>query len=103
MKRTEISRYCEFIAGVVSEHPEGIGISRLHQILSARCGNISRRTLQRRLERLTRDGRIAAEGRNVARIYRPRTFARVHRVKEPDAHYDVEIAQVPVSREGEEI
>jgi hypothetical protein len=105
MKRTEISRHCEFIAGVVSEHPDGIGISRLHQALSVHCGDINRRTLQRRLERLTRDGRITAEGRNIARVYTSRATARplVHRVKEPGAYYDIEIVHVPVSREGEEI
>jgi hypothetical protein len=105
MKRMEISRHCEFIAGVVSEHPEGIGIAELHRTLSARCGNINRRTLQRRLKRLTRDGRIAPEGRNVARIYKSGAIARPpgQRVKEPDTHYNVEIVHVPVSREGEEI
>ncbi len=105
MRWIEISRQCEFIAGVVSEHPEGIGIGELHRALSARCGETNRRTLQRRLERLTRDGRITAEGRNTARIYKSRAVARapVHRVEEPGAHYDVEIVHVPVSREGEEI
>ena len=103
MKRTEISRHCEFIAGVVSEHAEGIGIARLHQALFARGGNINRRTLQRRLARLARDGRISAEGRNSARVYRSRAIAPVHRVEEPGAHYDVEIVHVPVSREGKEI
>jgi hypothetical protein len=101
----EISRHCEFIAGVVSEYPEGIGIARLQQTLSARCENINRRTLQRRLERLTRDGRIAPEGRNVARVYKPRVVVRTpgRRIKEPDALYNTEIIPVPLSREGEEI
>ena len=103
MKRIEIFRHCEFIAGVVSEHPEGIGITRLHQVLSARCGNINRRTLQRRLERLIRDGRITAVGQNVARVYRSRAITPIHRVEEPGANYDVEIAHVPVSQEGNEI
>jgi hypothetical protein len=105
MKRTEISRHCEFIAGVVSEHPEGIGIGGLHRTFSARCGEINRRTLQRRLERLARDGRITAEGRSTARIYKSRAAARVpvRRVEEPGAHYGTEIIHVPLSREGEEI
>ena len=105
MKRIEISRHCEFIAGVVSEHPEGIGIAGIHRTVCARCGQISRRTLQRRLERLARDGRIAAEGRSSARVYKSRAIARVpvHRVEGPGAHYGTEIVHVPVSREGEEI
>ncbi|MDR2014259.1 MAG: Fic family protein [Azoarcus sp.] len=105
MKQMEISRHCEFIAGVVSEHPEGIGIAGLHQTFTARCGNINRRTLQRRLERLARNGRIAAEGRNVARVYKTRTIARppARRVEEPEAPYGVEIIHVPVSGEGEKI
>jgi hypothetical protein len=105
MKRIEISRHCEFIAGVVLEHPEGIGISRLQQALSARGGSINRRTLQRRLARLVRDGHVAPEGRNIARIYKPGAVARppVRRLEEPGARYDDEITHVPVSREGEEI
>jgi hypothetical protein len=105
MKRLEISRHGEFIAGIVSEHPEGIGITGLHRTFSARCGNINRRTLQRRLERLIRDGRIAPEGRNTARVYKSRDIAHPSglRVKEPDTHYNVEIVHIPVSREGEEI
>jgi len=58
MKQVEISQHCECIAGMVSEHPEGIGISALQQALAVRCGNINRRTLQRRLVRLVRDERI---------------------------------------------
>jgi hypothetical protein len=101
----EISRHCEFIAGVVSEHPEGIGIVGLHRALSVRYGNINRRTLQRRLARLTRDGRITPEGQSAARVYKSRAIARPPgwRVKEPDAHYGIETIHVPLSREGEEI
>lgn len=105
MKQIEIFRHCESIVGVVSEYPEGIGISRLQQALSVHCGSINRRTLQRRLEILVRDGRIAPEGRNAARIYRPGAVARlpVRRLEEPGGRYSVETIQVPVSREGEEI
>ena len=105
MKQTEISRHCEFIAGVVSEHPEGIAIAGLHQAFFARCGNISRRSLRRRLERLARDGRVVAEGRNAARVYRYKAVTRppIQRVEEPGARYDVETIHVPLSREGEEI
>jgi len=103
MKQIEISRHCEFIAGVVSEHPEGLGISVLQQAHAARCGSISRRTLQRRLRRLVLDGRITVESRNAAYVYKSRAIARLPRVEEPGAHYGVEIVHVPISREGEEI
>jgi len=103
MKQVEISWHCEFIAALVSEYPEGIGISVLEQAFARRCGNVSRRTLQRRLERLIQDGRITAEGQNVARVYKSRVTARRHRVEEPGANYDDEIIHVPVSWEGEEI
>jgi hypothetical protein len=105
MKQIEISWHCESIVSVLSEYPEGIGISRLQQVLSTRCGSIGRRTLQRRLERLARDGRVAHEGQNAARLYRPGAFARLpaRLLEEPGAHYRVDIVHVPVSREGEEI
>ena len=114
MNRTADTRTYESILALVSEYPEGIGISALCQALSARAVNLNRRTLQRRLAQLVREGRLATEGRNVACVYKfvaPATpvvapaalatpFAPVRYLEGPRSVYEV---YVPLSDEGAEI
>ncbi|MDR1229391.1 MAG: Fic family protein [Azoarcus sp.] len=105
MNRTANAREFEMIVAMVAEHPEGIGISGLHEAISARFGNINRRTLQRRLVYLVKCGRIVDEGRSVARVYKPRAPASpapggAWRVAGPGASYE---PYVPVSSDGAEI
>ncbi len=54
------------IAAEISRHREGIGIVELSKVFA---GIVSRRTLQRRLIRLTRKGHISAKGEGRARTY----------------------------------
>ena len=50
------------IASIITEHPEGIGISVLEKELEQRSGLVvNRRTLQRRLGRLVKDKRAVHE------------------------------------------
>ena len=58
------------IERVITEHPEGIGISALERILAPRLPKMNRRTLQRRLKRLVEDGLIITEGESIALVYR---------------------------------
>jgi hypothetical protein len=91
------------ILATVAEYPGGVGISTLHDAIVARRGPINRRTLQRRLARLARDGRILGEGRSVARLYKPVTFESLlsaWKVAEPGSVYEL---YVPLSAEGAEV
>ncbi|MDR2093000.1 MAG: Fic family protein [Azoarcus sp.] len=101
MNQAASSRELEAIVAVVAGHPEGIGISGLHDAL----GGINRRTLQRRLAHLVESGRIVGEGQSVARIYKPSLPVSpepesVRHMAEPGAGY---AAYVPVSSAGAEI
>jgi hypothetical protein len=104
VNRATSAREFEAIVAVVAGHPEGISISGLHEALSARAGNINRRTLQRRLAYLAERGRILGEGQSVARVYKPcapvSPVQHVRRVAEPGSGY---APYVPVSSDGAEI
>lgn len=64
----------EIIASIITEHPEGIGISALEKVLEQRSDLVvNRRTLQRRLGRLVKDKRAVTEGESTARVYKPIT------------------------------
>ncbi|MDR0700973.1 MAG: Fic family protein [Azoarcus sp.] len=101
MNQATSARELEAIAAVVAEHPEGVGISGLHEAL----GGINRRTLQRRLAHLVKSGRIIGEGQSVARVYKPRIRVSpapesARHMAEPGAGYE---AYVPVSSAGADI
>lgn len=55
---------------VISEYPEGLGISALEKELVKHLPSINRRTLQRRLKRLQDDNRIITEGESIALVYK---------------------------------
>jgi hypothetical protein len=59
------------IEQVISEYPEGIGISALEKALALHLPKaLNRRTLQRRLERLLAEKRIVTEGESIALVYK---------------------------------
>jgi hypothetical protein len=60
----------DLIERVVSEYPEGIGISALEQALAPHLLKVNRRTLQRRLQRLLQENRIISEGESIALVYK---------------------------------
>ena len=61
----------DLIEQVISDYPEGIGISALEKALALHLPKaLNRRTLQRRLERLLADKRIATEGESIALVYK---------------------------------
>lgn len=85
------------ILAEVARHPDGISVDALAEALA---GLISRRSLQRRLVELVTQKRLVAAGATQARIYKlPALHAK------PDAREqtpEVE-AQIPLSKEGDEI
>jgi hypothetical protein len=71
MSRIVPAEEFDLIEQVISECPEGIGISALEKALALHLPKaLNRRTLQRRLERLLADKRIATEGESIAMVYK---------------------------------
>jgi len=71
MSRIVPAEEFDLIEQVISEYPEGIGISALEKALALHLPKVlNRRTLQRRLERLLADKRIATEGESIAMVYK---------------------------------
>ena len=71
MSRIVPAEEFDLIEQVISEHPEGIGISALEKALALHLPKaLNRRTLQRRLERLLADKRIVTEGESIALVYK---------------------------------
>jgi hypothetical protein len=70
MSRLVLADELDLIERVVSEYPEGIGISALEKTLAPHFPKVNRRTLQRRLQRLVRENRIISEGESVALVYK---------------------------------
>ena len=102
MPRIVSNKELNVIEQVISEHPEGIGISALEKALSPQLENINRRTLQRRLKNLQKNNRITTEGKSIALAYRTaRSVANTVNRPKSDSSLkgDVEM-YVPVSPEG---
>jgi CRP-like cAMP-binding protein len=70
MSRIVPAEELDLIERVISEHPEGLGISALERALANHLPDINRRTLQRRLKRLQEDRRIVTEGESIALMYK---------------------------------
>ncbi|NNK94691.1 MAG: Fic family protein, partial [Desulfobacterales bacterium] len=66
MSRLVSAEELELIEKVISEHPEGIGISALEKALADYLPGLQRRTLQRRLKRLLEEKRIITEGESIS-------------------------------------
>jgi hypothetical protein len=90
------------LEALIIQHPEGIGVEALSQILESR---ISRRTLQRRLALLVEQQRICTEGGGRTLRYQPISRA-IHRTLTEKIAVDDQVSReiyVPLSHEGEEI
>jgi len=60
------------IESIIANHPGGIGISALEELLAQQLtSTLNRRTLQRRLERLVENRRVVTAGESIARLYQP--------------------------------
>ena len=70
MPRTVPDKELNLIEQVISEYPEGMGISALEKALSPQLPDINRRTLQRRLKNLQKSNRITTQGKSIALIYK---------------------------------
>ena len=103
MSRTVPSEELDLIERVISEHPEGIGISALERALAHHLPKVfNRRTLQRRIERLLADKRITTEGKSIALVYKanPRMFITAEsQVAESSNRGKTEI-YIPISPDG---
>jgi Fic family protein len=92
----------EVVVNAVRQHPDGASIEMIQSVLG---DGTARRTLQRRLNELVKQGRLAGEGRNRGALYRlppePRVTVQVKGVaaKGEVAQISTEI-YVPVSAEG---
>lgn len=89
------------LVSLIATHPHGIGLEAL---LEAQGGKIARRTLQRRLALLVRDGRIAREGVGRAIKYRLAPITgHLNSILEDDTLSATGEVYVPISPEGEAI
>ena len=86
------------IAAEIAHHREGVGIVDLSKALAK---IVSRRTLQRRLIRLTKKGYISARGEGRARVYRALGSVVVH-ATDVGGKKDIEI-YVPISSESRDV
>ena len=72
MVEREIQTELELIEALISNHPKGMSAAaiaaKLHELTSAQ---INQRTLQRRLEKMIKQGRLLREGAGRAQRYRP--------------------------------
>ena len=103
MSRIVPAQEFDLIEQVISEHPEGIGISALEKALAVNLPKaLNRRTLQRRLERLLADKRIVTEGESIALVYKRASSVDIIAeplVAESSTRGESEI-HIPVSPEG---
>ncbi|MEA1933145.1 MAG: Fic family protein [Thermodesulfobacteriota bacterium] len=103
MSRIVPAEELDLIERVISEHPEGLGISALEKALANHLPDINRRTLQRRLKRLQEDRRIITEGESIALVYKrgPGVVLTVEPGKFKISGGEAEIYKyIPVSKEG---
>ena len=103
MSRIVPAEEFDLIEQVISECPEGIGISALEKALALHLPKaLNRRTLQRRLKRLLADKRIATEGESIAMVYKRASSVDITvepLVAESSIGSEAEV-YIPVSPEG---
>jgi hypothetical protein len=100
MSRIVPAEELDLIERVISEHPEGFGISALERALADHLP-INRRTLQRRLKRLQEDRRIITEGESIALVYKKAPDISALKATLPALKGGFEASiNVPVSPEG---
>lgn len=103
MKRKTIIDELQLITAIITNHPEGIGITELESELAEQTGNLlNRRTLQRRLARLIAENQITSRGASTALLYRPapKSSPTVPTAHEPPSPFPPSEPYVPVSPEG---
>ena len=103
MSRIVPTEELDLIERLISEHPEGLGISALEKALANHLPNINRRTLQRRLKRLQEDSRIITEGESIALVYKhaPQVINLKTKIDVKTKTSDSKIEMyVPLSKEG---
>ncbi len=72
MATTTATKQLNIIESIIAAHPSGIGIADIDTELKRHEGDrLSRRTLQRRLQRLIDEQRVIAEGASIALLYKP--------------------------------
>jgi hypothetical protein len=92
----------DLILRVISERPEGMGISALEKALVHHLPEMNRRTLQRRLKRLLENGQLITEGESIALVYKPAPVVAISQTTTHKMLSDfVKVeSYVPVSNEG---
>ncbi|MEA3467813.1 MAG: Fic family protein [Thermodesulfobacteriota bacterium] len=102
MSRVVSTEELNLIERIISEYPEGIGISALEKALAGHLSSINRRTLQRRLKRLQEDRRIITEGESIALVYKPALDSIDNKTTLPSLNANLEASgYIPISKEGE--
>lgn len=101
MPRIVSARELDLIERIISERPEGIGISALEKALAGHLPGINRRTLQRRLKMLQKDRRIVSQGKSIALVYKPAPdLADIEPAIPPLQSPPAAPDYIPVSKEG---
>ncbi len=101
MSRIVSTEELDLIEQVISEHPEGIGVSALERALAGHLPHINRRTLQRRLKKLRDERRIITEGESIALVYKPAPDLAGIESTQPSLGRNPELSDsIPVSKEG---
>ncbi len=102
MSRVVPAEELNLIERIISDYPEGIGISALEKALAGHLPGINRRTLQRRLKRLKGERRIITEGESIALVYKPALDSTDNKITLPSVNAHQEASgYIPISKEGE--
>ena len=98
MPRASAENDFDALCAIIAPHPQGLGVDGLLRVLN---GALTRRTLQRRLGMLTRQGRLLSTGAGRATRYR---VAAMHAsAGAPAPSTPADDVQIPLSAEGAEI
>ncbi|MCP4603950.1 MAG: Fic family protein [Proteobacteria bacterium] len=103
MSRIVPTEELDLIEQMISEHPEGIGISTLERVLARHLPKVlNRRTLQRRIERLLAGKRIMTKGKSIALVYKiaPSVVTIAGSIAAESSIVGKAEIYVPVSKEG---
>jgi len=102
MPRIVPARELDLIAGVISNYPNGVGITEIEKKLVNILPGMNRRTLQRRLMRLLKDKRIISKGQSISLIYKTTAYpSSLEKTKKQSVSEAVEKQfHIPVSPDG---
>jgi hypothetical protein len=103
-RRQRVERELAEVQALISEHPEGLAVTELLDEYARRYpGQIAKRTLNRRLDELVREGRIIARGATAGRIYLPNEAGSAGLDSGAAEPVSAEENYVPLSEEGAEV